>query len=241
MSPRTRKFLAVAITATTSTLTSPCHAFATPAFTTSRRAVLDKTSRASPATASTTRLNEKTGNLHGESSCFLPLLQNDDEYIAPRVVQIAGAYPGVTAEEFLAVTSEPPAELGQWAYDFTDPNGPQMGTVALPGMTSVYETDDPVVIIAEHPTLGVTLHEKVVDPVDLVVLCDRSKRTFAERKFFVFDDGNKGGELTIGAFTSKDEIPESVTILGQVTFVQIPWLPMMQKKKSGFSEDDDLF
>lgn len=118
---------------------------------------------------------------------------------------------------------------------------PQMGTVALPGMTSVYETDDPVVIIAEHPTLGVTLHEKVVDPVDLVVLCDRSKRTFAERKFFVFDDGNKGGELTIGAFTSKDEIPESVTILGQVTFVQIPWLPMMQKKKSGFSEDDDLF
>jgi hypothetical protein len=39
------------------------------------------------------------------------------------VKQIAGAYPGVTAEEFLAVTSEPPAELGQWAYDFTDPNG----------------------------------------------------------------------------------------------------------------------
>ena len=88
MSPRTRRFLGVAITATTSTLTSPCHAFATPAFTTSRRAVLDKTSRASPATASTTRLNEKTGNLHGESSCFLPLLQNDDEYIAPRVVQV---------------------------------------------------------------------------------------------------------------------------------------------------------
>ena len=28
------------------------------------------------------------GSIHGENSCFLPLLQNDDEYIAPRIVQV---------------------------------------------------------------------------------------------------------------------------------------------------------
>ena len=28
------------------------------------------------------------GNLHGQSSCFLPLLQNDEDYIAPRIVQV---------------------------------------------------------------------------------------------------------------------------------------------------------
>ena len=28
------------------------------------------------------------GNLHGQSACFLPILQNDDEYIAPRIVQV---------------------------------------------------------------------------------------------------------------------------------------------------------
>ena len=29
-----------------------------------------------------------TGNLHGQGSCFLPLLQNDEDYIAPRIVQV---------------------------------------------------------------------------------------------------------------------------------------------------------
>ena len=28
------------------------------------------------------------GNLHGQGSCFLPLLQNDEDYIAPRIVQV---------------------------------------------------------------------------------------------------------------------------------------------------------
>jgi hypothetical protein len=34
-------------------------------------------------------LNNKEGNLHGQGSCFLPLLQNDEEYIAPRIVQVS--------------------------------------------------------------------------------------------------------------------------------------------------------
>lgn len=155
--------------------------------------------------------------------------------------KIAGAYPGVTASTYLSLTSEPPAELGQWSYDFSDPNGPQLGTVALPGMTSVYETEDPVVIIAENTSLGVSLPPPIVDPVDLIVLCDRSKRYFSERKFLVLDLEGKGGELKIAAFGSKQEVPGDATILGQVTFVQIPWLPNMQKKKSGFMEEDELF
>eukprot|EP00804_Cyclotella_cryptica_P024870 CCRYP_011783-RC/>CCRYP_011783-RC protein AED:0.08 eAED:0.08 QI:136/1/1/1/0.33/0.25/4/2318/229 len=188
-------------------------------------------------------LNNKSveGNLHGQGSCFLPLLQNDEEYIAPRIVQIAGAYPGVTASTYLYLSSEPPAELGQWSYDFSDPNGPQLGTVALPGMTSVYETKDPVVIIAEHTSLGVSLPPQIVDPVDLIVLCDRSKRYFSERKFLVLDLEGEGGELRIAAFGRKQEVPEGATILGQVSFVQVPWLPNMQKKKSGFMEEDELF
>lgn len=155
--------------------------------------------------------------------------------------QIAGAYPGVDAATYLSLTSEPPAELGQWSYDFSDPNGPQLGTVALPGVTSVYETEDPVVIVAEHTALGVNMPPAIVDPVDLIVLCDRSRRYFAERKFLVLDLDGSGGELSIAAFGSKNEVPEGATILGQVTFVQIPWLPNMQRKKSGFMEEDELF
>ncbi|EJK54498.1 hypothetical protein THAOC_25870, partial [Thalassiosira oceanica] len=35
--------------------------------------------------------------------------------------------------------------------------------------------------------------------------------------------------------------PRGARILGQVTLVQIPWLPVMMKKRSGFSEEEDLF
>jgi hypothetical protein len=156
-------------------------------------------------------------------------------------IQIAGAYPGVDVETYLALSSEPSAELGQWSYDFSDPDGPQMGTVALPGMTSVYETEDPVVIIADHISLGVTLPPAVTEPVDLVVLCDRARTTFAERRFLVLELEDAPGEVTIAAFESKGEMPANAKIRGQVTLVQIPWLPNMTKKKSGFMEDDELF
>src|SRR6056300_771079 len=40
------------------------------------------------------------GSLHGQDSCFMPLKQLDQDYFAPRIVQIAGAYPGLTKEDF---------------------------------------------------------------------------------------------------------------------------------------------
>ena len=156
-------------------------------------------------------------------------------------MQIAGAYPGVDVETYLALSSEPSAEMGQWSYDFSDPDGPQMGTVALPGMKSVYETEDPVVIIADHVSLGVTLPPAVTEPVDLVVLCDRARTNFAERRFLVLELESTPGELTIAAYGSKAEMPANAKIHGHVTLVQIPWLPNMTKKKSGFMEDDELF
>ena len=75
--------------------------------------------------------------------------------------------------------------MGKWSYDFSDPDCPQMGTVALPGLSSVYETEDPVVIIADHLSLNVPLIGGGTDPVDLVVLCDRSRLHFSERRFLV--------------------------------------------------------
>ena len=52
--------------------------------------------------------------------------------------QIAGAYPypGVDTETSFSLSSDPSAELGQWNYDFSDPNSRKMGAVALPSMAS---------------------------------------------------------------------------------------------------------
>jgi hypothetical protein len=180
-----------------------------------------------------------SGSLHGQANCFIPLNQLDQDYFAPRIIQIAGAYPGLTREEFFAVTSEPPAEQGQWTYDFSDPDGPQLGTVAIDGSNLVADWEDPVAIIAEHTSIGITLPAVIKDPVDLIVLVDRAKPTFAERKFLLIDTPGSG--LTIGAFPSKGDLPESCEILGQVEMVQVPWLPSMASTKTGFLEEDEYY
>jgi hypothetical protein len=180
-----------------------------------------------------------TGNTHGQESCFLPLKQLDQDYYAPRIIQIAGAYPGITKEEFNAVSSEPSPDQGQWTYDFSDPDGPQVGTVALEGNNVVAACEDPVVVIAEHFTMGLQLPEAIKDPVDLVVLVDRSKTHFGERKFLVFDVPGEG--ISIAAFTTKSELPPNAEILGQVDMVQVPWLPSMTPTKTGFIEADEYF
>jgi Rubisco Assembly chaperone C-terminal domain len=161
------------------------------------------------------------------------------DYYTPRIVQIAGAYPGLTRQEFFAVSSEPAAPKGQWTYDFSDPDGPQFGTVALEGSLVVAECKDPVVIIAEHPSLGVQLPSEIEGAVDLVVLVDRSKNYFGERKFLVLDIPGKG--LKIGAYSSKGELPSGCEILGQVELVQTPWLPAMAPTRTGFLEADEYF
>ena len=47
--------------------------------------------------------------------------------------------------------------------------------------------------------------------------------------------------VTIRGFASKAETPKGSEILGRVVFVQVPWLPCMKKKKSGFMEDEQLY
>jgi len=58
--------------------------------------------------------------LHGEASCFLPLDQLDNGVLWPRIVRVAGIYPGLTQAEVTAVpmAPEPPEQDGLWLFDF---------------------------------------------------------------------------------------------------------------------------
>ena len=67
---------------------SSCHSFTT-------SSSITPSSRTIPSLVQTFATVENTasvGNLHGQSACFLPILQNDDEYIAPRIVQVCVWY-----------------------------------------------------------------------------------------------------------------------------------------------------
>lgn len=196
-------------------------------------------SRSMSAPSIQSNVKGEGGSLHGQDSCFLPLKQLEMDYDSPRIIQIAGSYPGLSRQDFLAVTSEPSSPKGQWTYDFSDPDGPQLGTVALEGSPVVAGCQDPVVVIAEHPSLGVQLPSEIDGSVDLVVLVDRAKNYFGERKFLVVDDPSNG--ISIAAYGSKAELPNGAEILGQVDLVQIPWLPAMAPTKTGFMEADEYF
>eukprot|EP00587_Corethron_hystrix_P013952 CAMPEP_0113312440 /NCGR_PEP_ID=MMETSP0010_2-20120614/9278_1 /TAXON_ID=216773 ORGANISM="Corethron hystrix, Strain 308" /NCGR_SAMPLE_ID=MMETSP0010_2 /ASSEMBLY_ACC=CAM_ASM_000155 /LENGTH=150 /DNA_ID=CAMNT_0000168283 /DNA_START=303 /DNA_END=755 /DNA_ORIENTATION=- /assembly_acc=CAM_ASM_000155 len=149
-------------------------------------------------------------------------------------------YPGLTVSEFYGPSSDDAAETGQWTYDFSDPDGPQMGTVAFEGSPLVAATVDPVAVVCEHTSIGIPMPDILAEPVDVISLIDRSDKSFDERKFLVTSTG-PDSEISIGAYTSKKDMPEGSEIVGRVIMVQIPWLPCMQKKKSGFMEDDALY
>jgi hypothetical protein len=168
----------------------------------------------------------------------MPLRQFDQDSHAPRIVQIAGGYPGLTREEFDSVHSEPSPVQGQWTYDFSDPDRP-VGRIAIEGSNLVAACEDPVAIVAEHTSLNVELPKEIKDPVDLVVLVDRAKNRFGERKFLVLDVPGEG--ISIAAYNSKSELPPDAEILGQVELVQVPWLPSMAPTKTGFLEADEYF
>lgn len=204
----------------------------------SRRTI--STSSSSTTSLSSTAESKTSGSLHGQNSCFLPLKQLDQDYYAPRIVQIAGAYPGLSKKEYFQVQSERAPEPGQWSYDFSDPDGPQLGTVAIEGSNVVTMCEDPVVIIAEHTSLNVPLPKVIKEPVDLIALVDRAANTFAERKFLVLAMPDSD-EVTIGAYVSKTDLPPGSEIIGQIVLCQIPWLPSMKPTKSGFMEIDEYF
>lgn len=178
---------------------------------------------------------------HGLESCFMPIQQFETDYKSPRIVKIAGSYPGITRSEILAVSSNPSPPQGQSTFDFSQPGDPNVGTVAIEGSSTVYGCVDPVVIISDHLTLGIPLPEVEKLPIDIVCLVDRGQQFFAERKFLIYTDGDGDGQVQLAAFPSVDEFPQTATILGHVVLMNVPWLPSMKSTKTGFAEADEYF
>jgi hypothetical protein len=112
--------------------------------------------------------------MHGTGSRFLSIQQLKGDELMPRIIPIAGVYPGITADELMAPTSTPSPSYGRWAYEFSDPDGPQVGTVAFPASTLVHACVDPVVVIATNDALGIDLAGE--HDIEAIVLVDRGDR-----------------------------------------------------------------
>lgn len=176
----------------------------------------------------------ETGNiigLHGAESRFLSLSQLKRKEFWPRIIPVAGSYPGLTKADLLAPESQASTEPGQFSFDFTDPEGPQLGTVALPGCELVYDCIDPVVVVAENLALGIQLTEEV----ETLVLIDRGEVHFNPRHFYAFEAPD--GAVVIRYF---NEMPQEDgwQILGRVMYVTLPHIASTAKA-SGFLEEEE--
>ena len=134
----------------------------------------------------------------------------------------------------MAPPSSPSAPMGMWQFDFSDPDGPQLGTVVLPPSAAVQKAADPVVMVAQSTELKLSLRNDV--EAEVLIVIDRGELDFDSTKFFAFSGPD--GVVTVRWF---DEVPAGYSVLGRVVIVIVPYLESMMVKSSGFMEDDDDF
>lgn len=169
---------------------------------------------------------------HGQGFNFLPLYRSDRDEHYPRIVKIAGVYPQLTIDDFFAPVSSPAAPKGSWAYDFPDPSGPELGSVALPGSDVITKCIDPVVLITTNTELGVSLNEEV----EMLVVVDRGERELFSDAFYVFKTPDE--TLSI-QWCDSPEPDEGYEILGRVIVVNCPYHESMHPQRTGFLEEDE--
>jgi len=168
--------------------------------------------------------------LHGENFKFMPLSKlSRDEYF-PRVIQIGGVYPGVTLDEYYAPKSSKEVSPSMWSYEFPDPDGPQLGSVSVPGSDVIYDCIDPVALISSTDQLGIKSKD---GPSEVLVIIDREDRDFFVDSFYAVE--NSDGNIEITSLTDS----EGYNIIGKVVVCFLP-TPPAKKQSSGFMEDEDL-
>ena len=167
---------------------------------------------------------------HGDGFRFMPAVKLDKDEYWPQILPIAGIMGDMTVEDLYAPPQVIRPEQGMWAYDFSNPDMPQLGTVPFPGSERLYWCDDPVVVIATNEQLGLRLSETV----EVMIVVDRRDREWdKESSFFLFktpDDGMK-------VLWSDDGVPAGHQILGKVAVVSVPLTRSMRKADAMFEEE----
>lgn len=145
-------------------------------------------------------------------------------------MRIAGVFPDLTPEDLLAPPSVPSGGLGCWSYDFPDPDGPQLGIVAIPGSPQITNAVDPTVMITTNTELGVQL----IEEAEMLVVVDRGDLKVTRDNFYVFRTPNNDLKIEW-----TDKLEQGYQVLGKVILCTIPYNAANESKKTGFLEEDD--
>lgn len=176
------------------------------------------------------KLSMRSGG-HGDGFKFIPIHQAKQLENFPRIVPIAGVYPDITPQDLLAPSPTLPVRKGSWTYDFSTPDGPQLGTVALPPSDQMTACVDPVAVISTNVALGI---KNLAFDVEVVLVIDRGNTAFKAETFYALKSPTN--EVVI---RWSDQMLPGYEIIGKVVMCTVPWVEGMRSKKSGFIEDDE--
>jgi hypothetical protein len=138
----------------------------------------------------------------------------------------------MTPEDVLAPSQIPLGMPGKFTFDFSDPSGPQLGTVAVPGSDVLTFADDPVAIVTHNSHLGIKTTAE--EGIEIVAIVDRMDTKFNPDMFFVF----RTPENTVD-MGSMDTLAPGYDILGRIILTMVPAMQGDKRASTGWLEEDE--
>ena len=191
-----------------------------------------------PGLAPQTGFVDRPEGSHGTGFRFMPLSTMSKES-SPVIVCIAGAFPGLTADQLLAPQPLPFAPAGKWNYHVLTGEAASNGFVAIPGSLLLDENPDTVAVVCNSRDLGLEFPDG--NPHEVLALIHRSDvatvdmREFDDQSFYALSD--EAGMVHIRWVPA---VPPGWRILGRLLFAQ---MPQVQRPGAGggFAEASDEF
>lgn len=181
---------------------------------------------------------DREEGMHGTGFRFMPLETIGAES-APAVVCIAGAYPGLTADQLARPQPVPFPAPGSWNYHMLTGDAAPGGFVALPGSHMLDTHPDTVAVVCASKALGLEFPDgnehEVIALIDRADTATFDASAFDPQRFYAFADPE--GNISIRWFA---EIPAGHTIKGRLLFTQMPFVKRANAG-GGFAEMSDEF
>eukprot|EP00316_Scyphosphaera_apsteinii_P016710 CAMPEP_0119302948 /NCGR_PEP_ID=MMETSP1333-20130426/4462_1 /TAXON_ID=418940 /ORGANISM="Scyphosphaera apsteinii, Strain RCC1455" /LENGTH=197 /DNA_ID=CAMNT_0007305475 /DNA_START=107 /DNA_END=700 /DNA_ORIENTATION=+ len=176
--------------------------------------------------------------LHGTGYHFMPMTAMPNEP-SPALVAIAGAYPGLSAQQLLAPQPLPLPEQGRWNYHRLIADGLPGGFVAVPGSSLLVSSPNTVAVVCSSESLGIELADGAV--YEVLALIDRSDpattnpSAMSPKHFYAFSDTDE-----VVHIRWIEALPQGWRVLGKLLYTQIPFVKR-PGSGGGFAEMDDDF
>jgi len=184
------------------------------------------------------QITDRPEGTHGTGYRFMPV-EAVGKSEGAALLCIAGAYPGLTAEQLSSPTPLPFAKSGAWNYHMLQGDAAPGGFVALPTSHMLQDHPDTVAVVCNSRSLGLEFPDsqehEVLAVIDRADIATFDMDHYDPQKFYAFS--NPSGAVEIRWY---ETVPEGYTVLGKLLFAQMPFIEKPGASK-GWAEGSDDF